>query len=46
MDKEILLNPLLWILIAVYVGIWKLGSLFQRIHEENLKAKEERDGQP
>jgi predicted RNase H-like HicB family nuclease len=43
MDKEVLLNPVFWIVIALLVGIWKLGTWFQHIHEENLRAKEERE---
>jgi hypothetical protein len=50
MDMETLLNPVLWIVIALLIGMWKAGSWVQRIHEENVRdkarAKKERDGLP
>jgi hypothetical protein len=40
MDTQVLFNPLFWVVVALFVGIWKAGSWLQNIHEENVRAKE------
>lgn len=43
MDTEVLTSPLFWVVLALFVGLWKAGSWFQHVHEENQRAKESKN---
>ncbi len=40
MDSTLLLDPLLWFIVALFVLVWKAGTWMQNIHAENVRAKQ------